>query len=113
MAEKYTAMSKIVAEINGFFNNRSAEIAGKYGLASSQTAAQASQANAALAAFASMMNTQKNIDSAKELQTMKQDQEKWMAKYYPTTPMQGASSLGGQLADLLGKLTGMEIDRSK
>ncbi|QRV61665.1 VP2 [Gokushovirinae sp.] len=93
VAEKYTAMSKIVAEINGFFNNRSAEIAGKYGLASSQTAAQASQANAALSAFASMMNTQRNIDSAKELQTMKQEQEKYMAQNYPQTYVGAVSSM--------------------
>ncbi len=89
IAERNNATSQLVAQINGLYGNQRAEIAGRYGLSSAQVSAEASKVNAQVAALASILNMNTSTSSAKDIQTMKQEQEMYMAKHYPVSTTQG------------------------
>lgn len=106
IAERNNATSQLVAQINGLYGNQRAQIAGQYGLSSAQVAAQASRVNAQVAALASILNTNTSTTSAKDIQSMKQEQEKYMAQYYPDNMWQATQYMGNSLGDMLLRMFG-------
>lgn len=104
IAARNNSTSELVAQIAGQYGNERAHIAGQYGLSQAQQHAAATQAAAQIAAWASMLNTERQTQSAKDIQILKGEQEEYIHKYYPHT-WAGLSSVGGNwLADILGKM---------
>uniref|UniRef100_A0AAU8B6M2 DNA pilot protein n=1 Tax=Dulem virus 104 TaxID=3145581 RepID=A0AAU8B6M2_9VIRU len=112
IAERNNATSELVAQINGLYGNQRAEIAGRYGLSSAQVSAEASKMNAQVAALASILNTNTSTSSAKDIEAMKQEQEKYMAKWYPRTFAGYAGSFTQHASDLLSSIFGKKEGRS-
>lgn len=104
IAARNNSTSELVAQIAGRYGNERAHIAGQYGLSSAQQHAEATKAAAQIAAWASMVNTERQTQSAKDIQILKGEQEEYIRKHYPNT-WAGLSSAGGNwLADILGDM---------
>lgn len=102
IAARNNASAQLVAQINGLYGNQRAHISGSYGVSQSQIAASASQSNALVAALASILNTETSTTSAKDIQSMKQEQEEYMARNYPQNPYGMVSGTYKKYEDLLG-----------
>lgn len=98
IAARNNSTSELVAQIAGQYGNERAHIAGQYGLSEAKQHAAATQAAAQIAAWASMVNTERQVQSAKDIQILKGEQEEYIHKYYPTTQI-GA---GAALLNILG-----------
>lgn len=93
IAARNNSTSELVAQIAGQYGNERAHIAGQYGLSQAQQHAAATQAAAQIAAWASMLNTERQTQSARDIQILKGEQEEYLRKYYPTTQTGGIASL--------------------
>ena len=109
IAERNAASAQLVATINGMYGNQRAKISGQYQHASAITQAEASKANAQTAAIASMLNSQRTNATSEAIQESREEQERFMAQYYPNTPSGLVSSstqtlmnLGNHILDSLG-----------
>lgn len=112
IADRNAASAELVAQINRIAGNERSEISGQYSLAGSKVSAAASRANAETAAIASILNTDKSTASAKDIQSMKQEQERFMAQTYPGNPytmLSAMSNRGLEMAN--GLLDALGIGR--
>lgn len=102
VADKYNAMSELVARISGEYSlaghrisadasKAAAAIAGSYGLASAQTSAAAQRYSA---------------DAQKAIQQSRVDQERYMAENYPSNIWQAGSALVGGVGNAKDWLLG-------
>lgn len=113
IAERNNATSQLVAQINGLYGNQRAEIAGRYGLSSAQVSAEASKVNAQVAALASILNMNTSTSSAKDIQTMKQEQEEYMAQNYPQNPVGAISGTYGKFEDMVNSWIDRLLGKSR
>ncbi|QXN75066.1 DNA pilot protein [Microvirus mar19] len=102
IADRNNASAQLIAEINGLYGNERARISGEYGVRQAATAGSYGLASAETAAMASMLNSERQVTSAREIQTMRNAQSTFERQHYPSNLYGVGSTLGNAIMSALG-----------
>uniref|UniRef100_A0AAU8AW54 DNA pilot protein n=1 Tax=Dulem virus 121 TaxID=3145598 RepID=A0AAU8AW54_9VIRU len=104
IADRNNASAQLIAEINRIAGNERATISGEYGVRQAATSGSYNYAASQLAAIAGIMNNANTNQTAKDVQSSKESQERYMAQNYPSTMYQATGAMSQNLGNVLNSL---------